>query len=124
MIALVLANGIGALLIAFVVWWFWMSSSTASVASVGDLGVQEALIVVKDGYTPDRIVVNAGSPVRLTFNRQESTTCSEMVVFDDFGVSRRLPEGEKVTIELEPDEPGEYGFQCQMGMLKGTLVVE
>ncbi|HLA06764.1 MAG TPA: cupredoxin domain-containing protein [Anaerolineales bacterium] len=31
---------------------------------------------------------------------------------------------EPTTIEFTPDQPGKYGFQCQMGMLRGKLVVE
>lgn len=117
-------NLAGLAIIAFVVWWFWISESSGRTATVGASGAQEAVVVVKGGYSPDRIVVTAGKPVRLTFNRQESATCSEKVVFDDFGVIRDLPEGENVTIELTPPEPGEYGFQCQMGMLHGTLVAQ
>ena len=29
-----------------------------------------------------------------------------------------------LTIELTPEEPGEYDFACQMGMLRGKLVAE
>jgi plastocyanin domain-containing protein len=29
-----------------------------------------------------------------------------------------------VTIELLPEKPGTYEFACQMGMLRGRLVVE
>jgi len=47
-----------------------------------------------------------------------------MVLFPDFNQSARLPEGQEVTVEFTPDEPGEYGFQCQMGMLRGKLIVE
>ncbi len=27
-------------------------------------------------------------------------------------------------LELTPQQPGEYGFQCQIGMLRGKLIVE
>jgi len=79
---------------------------------------------VKGGYTPDIIVVKAGRPVRLRFTRQESSACSEMVLFPDFNRSAHLPEGEEVAVEFTPEKPGEYGFQCQMGMLRGKLIVE
>ncbi len=121
---IIIVNVIGLALIAFVVWWFWLSSTKAASAQLTDAGTQHVNIVVKGGYTPDRIVVEAGKPVQLTFNRQESDSCSEMVVFDAFGVSRKLPEGEDVTVEISPDEPGEFGFQCQMGMIHGTVVAE
>ncbi len=66
----------------------------------------------------------AGRPVRLSFRREESSACSEMVVFGDFGKSAKLPEGELVPVEFLPKEPGTYEFTCQMGMLRGRLVVE
>jgi plastocyanin domain-containing protein len=86
-------------------------------------GYQEATIRVKGAYSPDTIVVEQGRPIRLTFLREESTACSEMVVFDGLGRTAHLPEGERVSVELAPAEPGEYGFACQMGMYRGTLVV-
>jgi len=33
-------------------------------------------------------------------------------------------EGEEVSLEFTPDKPGEYGFQRQMGMLRGKVIVE
>jgi plastocyanin domain-containing protein len=68
--------------------------------------------------------VQKGRPVRLTFTRQESVACSEQVLFPDFNKSSPLPEGEPTTIEFTPEKAGEYGFQCQMGMLRGKLIVE
>jgi plastocyanin domain-containing protein len=82
------------------------------------------MVLVKGGYTPDVIVVRHGKPVRLSFRREETAACSEMVVFGDFGKSARLPTGETVPVELLPERPGEYEFTCQMGMLRGKLVVE
>lgn len=107
--------------IAWVVWYFWLSEKKAVLATSSG-GVQEVQIRVKGGYDPDVIAVEAGRPLRLHFNRQETAACSEMVVFPDFDVSRELPTGEVVTIELTPARPGEYDFTCQMGMLRGKLV--
>ena len=50
--------------------------------------------------------------------------CSEMVIFDKIDWSAKLPEGETVTIEFTPQQKGEIPFQCQMGMLRGKVVVE
>jgi plastocyanin domain-containing protein len=93
-------------------------------ASCAGSVAQEVAITVKGGYTPDVIVVKAGQPVRLRFTRQESAACSERVLFPDFNQNALLPEGQEVTLEFTPDKPGEYGFQCQMGMLRGKLIVE
>ncbi len=112
-----------AILSALVIWYFFLSEKEGTQLAVSS-GVQEANIVVKGGYTPDVLVVKAGQPVRLNFNRQETASCSEMVLFPDFNKSAKLPPGEDVTIEFTPEEPGEYDFQCQMGMLHGKLIVE
>ena len=108
----------------FIAWFFWFAPKRQARAAAGAGGVQEVAVTVKGGYTPDVIVVKAGQPVRLTFTRQESSACSEEVLFPDFNKSSVLPEGEQVTLEFTPENPGEYGFQCKMGMLRGKLVVE
>ena len=119
---LVTLGGLG--FIAFVVWFFWLVKRKGSRAAVASSGIQEVQVVVKGGYTPDLIVVEHGRPVRLKFRREESASCSEMVLLPDFQKSASLPQGEVVPIEFLPEKPGEYGFQCQMGMFRGKLIVE
>ncbi|RDI76243.1 Cupredoxin-like domain [Gaiella occulta] len=114
----------GAGAVALVVWFFWLERSVGTRAALMSGGWQEQMILVKGGYTPDTIVAVAGKPLRLVFQREEASPCSETVVFDAFGKSARLPQGEPTVVELMPREPGEYPFSCQMGMLRGTLVVE
>ncbi|MSP13187.1 MAG: cupredoxin domain-containing protein [Chloroflexi bacterium] len=108
----------------FIAWFFWFAPKGQAKAVVSEGGTQEVAVTVKGGYTPDVIVVKAKQPVRLHFTRQESAACSEMVLFPDFNRSAKLPEGEEVMIEFTPEKAGEYGFQCQMGMLRGKLIVE
>ncbi len=115
---------LGLLLIAFIVWFFWLKKPTGTRATATAGGYQEALILVKGGYTPNVIVVQHGKPVRLNFRREETATCSEMVLFPDFGKSIQLPTGQTVAVEFLPAKPGEYEFACQMGMLRGKLIVE
>ncbi|SRR5581483_8478026 len=50
--------------IAFIVWFFWMSKKTGTRVAVASSGYQEALVLVKGGYTPDVIVVERGKPMR------------------------------------------------------------
>jgi len=115
---------LGLAAIGGIVWFFWGPRREGYRAVVTSSGYQEAMVLVKGGYAPDTIVVRAGEPVRLSFRREESSPCSEMVVFADLGKSVRLPEGELVPVEFLPREPGTYEFTCQMGMLRGRLVVE
>ncbi len=114
----------GLIVIVGIAWFFWGPRKSGTRAALTTSGYQEAMILVKGGYTPDIVVVQHGKPVRLTFRREETATCSEMVIFGDFGKSARLPEGERVPVEFVPDKPGEYEFTCQMGMLRGKLIVE
>ena len=114
----------GFALSVFIAWFFWFAPKGQTRAAAGTGGAQEVAIIVKGGYTPDVIVVKAGQPVRLRFTRQESSSCSEKVLFPDFNQNAMLPEGQEVTLEFTPNKPGEYGFQCQMGMLRGKLIVE
>jgi plastocyanin domain-containing protein len=114
----------GLLLIAFIIWFFWLKKPKGMRAAITRSGYQEAMILVKGGYTPDVIVVEHGKPVRLNFRREETASCSEMVLFPDFNKSARLPTGKTVAVEFLPEKPGEYEFACQMGMLRGKLIVE
>ena len=109
---------------AFIIWFFWLKRSAGFRATETSGGYQEAMILVKGGYTPDTIIVRSGRPVRLNFRREETASCSDKVIFGDFQKSADLPTGQTVAVELLPKEPGEFGFACPMGMFRGRLIVE
>lgn len=75
------------------------------VASEGERGLQEITITVDGGYSPARIRLKAGRPVRLTFHRLD------------------LPLNGRTSLELPPRQPGEYPFHCGMAMVRGVLGV-
>lgn len=124
MIDNILVTAFVLLLIGGVVWFFWLGKRVGTRVGTTASGFQEAMILVKGGYSPDVLILEHGKPVRLNFRREESASCSETVVLPAFGKSARLPEGEIVPVEFLPEEPGEYDFQCQMGMFRGKLIVE
>ena len=66
-------------------------------------GAQEVAITVKGGYTPAVIHAKEGTPLRLVFDRQETSSCSEEIVIGDFGIRRFLPAFQKTVVELTPD---------------------
>lgn len=119
----IIVNVVALAAIAWIVWYFWFYRRQGQLATEVS-GVQDVQIKVKGGYDPDVIVVKRNKPVRLHFNRQESSLCSEMVIFDKLNQSAKLPEGQTVTIEFTPETAGEIPFQCQMGMLRGKLIVQ
>ena len=71
----------GIVLTVLIAWYFWFAPKAQTRVAVSASGAQEVAITVKGGYTPDVIVVQKGRPVRLTFTRQESSACSEKVLF-------------------------------------------
>lgn len=109
--------------IAWVNWYFFFAGRRAVAAARGADGVQEAVVQVRGGYEPSVLRVRQGQPVRITFDRQETSGCSDEVVFPDLGVKRFLPAFEKTTVELQPMQAGTFGFTCGMSMLQGKLIV-
>ena len=89
----------------------------------GAAAAREVRVRVRGGYVPDTIRAEAGVPLRIVFRREESSACSELVVFPAFGKSASLPQGEPVAFDLLPLVPGAYEFTCAMGMLHGRLLV-
>ena len=123
----------GAAAIAWVNWYFFLaprataiaaSAPVPTTASGGSAPTPEVAITVRGGYSPSAVRVKAGRPVRLVFDRQETSGCSEEVVLPDFGIRRFLPSGKKTAIEVTPPKAGEYEFTCGMSMLRGTLIAE
>jgi plastocyanin domain-containing protein len=113
----------GCLAIAWVLWYFLLARRSAGVARPADAGVQEITITVRGGYSPAEIQVQAGRPVRLIFDRQETSGCSEEVVLPAFRIRRFLPANQRTPVEFTPERPGEHEFTCGMGMLRGKLIV-
>ncbi len=114
---------VGAAAIALVIWFFFGSREQVK-AAVTETGMQELNVTVRGGYAPDVIVVRKGIPVRLNFYRDETASCSERVIFGDFGIARDLPPFKTTPIEFTPDKAGEFTFTCGMNMLRGKLIVQ
>ena len=119
---LVIIGGLG--LSTLVAWYFWFSEKKEVKIETSASGFQEAVIKVKGGYTPDVLVFEAGKPIKLNFIREETAGCTEQVIFSDFNKTATLTPFKTIPVELKIDKPGEYGFQCGMGMIKGKLIVQ
>ena len=96
----------------------------AVTATAGAGGAQEVTITVHGGYEPAEVKVRQGQPVRLIFDRQEDSSCSEEVVIPEFGIRKFLPAFQKTPVELTPGKAGAFDITCGMSMLHGKLIVE
>jgi plastocyanin domain-containing protein len=115
---------VGAVALIALVLWYFFGEREAVAATEAAGGVQQVKITVKGGYSPDVVRVKQGRPVRLDFFRDETASCSETVVFGDFGIARDLPAHRTTAVEFTPDKAGEFTWTCGMNMLRGKLVVE
>ncbi len=114
----------GVIAIAWVNWYFCMAPKAAVTAKRSASGSQEVTITVEGGYSPSVVRVKKGQPVRLIFDRQEKSPCSDEVVISDFGVRRFLKPFEKTVVDLNPTKAGSFEFACGMSMLRGRIEVE
>jgi plastocyanin domain-containing protein len=112
----------GTALIGLTLWYFFGEREQVAVEQ-NESGLQEIKVTVKGGYSPDVIVVKKDVPVRLNFYRDETSSCSEQVVFGDFGIAKDLPAFKTTPVEFTPDKAGEFNFVCGMNMLRGKLIV-
>lgn len=99
------------------------AAGAASPAGTLPALVQQLEVTVEKGYRPARLTARAGSPLRVTFLRNETSGCSKEVVFPGLGIRRALPTGERVSIDLPPQAAGIVPFTCGMGMMKGGIEV-
>lgn len=118
---LVIAGAVAA--IGLVNWYFFFAERSAGTAVSDASGTQEVEIVVKGGYTPAVVYATEGKPLRLIFDRQETSSCSDEIVIGDFGIRKFLPAFQKTVVELTPAHAGRFELTCGMGMLHGALVV-
>jgi Cu+-exporting ATPase len=112
----------GAMLIAALAWFFFGPRKAGRAERKG--AIQEVLVRVQGGYSPNVIRSEQGVPLRLVFDRQETGDCSSRVLFPDFGVSASLPAFASTTVDVMPAHAGTFGFACGMNMIHGTLIVE
>ncbi len=117
----VTAAGLG--LIGLELWWFLFSKPKSSKVTAQG-GIQEITVTVDGGYEPSQIVVQAGQPVRLNFNRKDPSSCLEEVRFPDFQIAQALSLNHVTPIEFTPDRPGRYEFTCGMNMFRGVVEVQ
>ena len=82
------------------------------------------ITVSKRGFSPSSINVEEGYPVTLIFKRKDKQGCGNKVVFPSLNITKNLPVGKPVTVQITPERSGDIAFTCGMGMYKGNIVVQ
>jgi len=119
LLAIVVSMIVGVALLAFLL----RMGQRQGRARLNAEGFQELEVVVRGRYMPDVIEVWRDLPVRLFFRRDETTPCSEHLIFSDFYVRTNLPAHETTPVCFIPTKCGEFLFTCAYGMYQGRLIV-
>lgn len=100
------------------------ASAAAAAASASAVGARAVAVNVDDkGFTPNSVDVKKGEKIQLVFTRTSEGTCATEVVFPDLHVTKALPLGKAVAIDVPTDAARTLAFQCGMGMYKSKLVI-
>lgn len=101
-----------------------VDTSDAGNAKTGLVTDLAGINVSKNGFEPAEISVEKGRPTKIAFTRIDEQNCGSEVVFPKLNVTRKLPVGETVSIEINPADTGEIAFTCGMGMMRGKILVQ
>lgn len=78
----------------------------------------------KEGFSPNEISITKNSYKKLAFVRVDNENCADEVVFKSLNITKKLPLGEVVLVDLPKDFAGELNFACGMDMYKGKVIAE
>ncbi len=112
--------------IAFTYWFFLLKKEHEAAAtsdSIDSAGSLQVDITVDGGYNPEVISIPFGRTTKVNFTRKDSNSCLEEIVLGDFKIRKYLPLNQKVTVEITPQNKGEFVYSCGMNMFHGKIVV-
>ncbi|HVT44569.1 MAG TPA: cupredoxin domain-containing protein [Thermoanaerobaculia bacterium] len=104
----------------FAGWYFFAPGARSAERHQTD--VQEIVMTIEHGFSPETIVVRCGTPVKLRVVRPAGAPETAELFLPWFHLHRKLPGGRTTTIDLEADEPGAYPFHSTHRRLEGYLV--
>jgi plastocyanin domain-containing protein len=81
------------------------------------------ITVTKKGYEPWRVEARQGVPLTLLVTRTTDETCATELVLPEYGIDRKLPLNEPVTITFTPARTGTLRYACAMKMFQGEIEV-
>jgi sulfite exporter TauE/SafE/copper chaperone CopZ len=73
--------------------------------------------VVDLDYVPNQFTVKQGVPVEWWIDGSEAAGCGRILIAPRLGIQKILSRTSTTLITFTPDRPGEYAFNCGMGMM-------
>jgi protein-disulfide isomerase/sulfite exporter TauE/SafE/copper chaperone CopZ len=68
-------------------------------------------------YEPHQFTVVAGVPVEWRIDARRAAGCGRILIAPKIGVRKLLPYNDTIVVSFTPQETGEIGFNCGMGMM-------
>jgi len=78
--------------------------------------------VTRNGYSPNKLSIKNGVPVKWIINVQQLTGCNRVLLMPAYNIRVNLVQGEQ-TVEFTPTKTGTVSWSCGMGMLRGSFTV-
>ena len=104
-----------------------LAAALVATAGCADRGPKRGepvrITVTRNGYEPWRVRAWKGVPLTLVVTRTTDETCATEVVLPEYGIDRKLPLGQPVTISFTPTRTGELRYACAMNMFQGVIEV-
>jgi uncharacterized protein len=92
------------------------NSVTAEVERDGK-SQRMSMKVVDLDYTPHLFTVKQGIPVKWWIDASQAAGCGRILLAPELGIQKVLSGNSTTLITFTPRRPGEYGFNCGMGMM-------
>lgn len=73
-------------------------------------------------YSPSKLKVKKGIPVRIHFSADLGAGCGHTILFPEYNIQKNAGKGETL-IEFTPTRKGIFPFHCAMKMFNGTIEV-
>lgn len=76
-----------------------------------------AMKVVGLDYQPNRFLVKQGVQIEWRIDASEADGCGRILIAPRLGIQQLLSDRSTTLIRFTPDRPGDYAFNCGMGMM-------
>jgi len=97
-----------------------VATSPAPMTAAQDNQQVKQIVVMRiDGlsYIPNRFTVKQGVPVEWRIDASEAAGCGRFLLAPGFGIRKVLSDKSTTMISFVPQQAGEFGFNCGMGMM-------